>query len=198
MNLFSSVISSCAIVCLVWALAVFQPTPAMASSTDKLSVTQAKQKLSSVKKTLEQESNSKPASYSHFESVQISGVTQKISLSQMASLWQDFNANSELHSSLKRKPNKVFVYYRNFSSDYESAVVSIGYDTKLLTKFSNAMNLPTSRFESLLGKGEYSDLQLQQAWEKVDYRKDITAIVEVHYLSTDSSVNSSEVFISYK
>ncbi len=198
MNLFPSVIFSCVIVFSVWALAVFQPTQATASGIDKLSTTQGKQELLLVKNTRVKQNGSELTSYSHFESIQIAGVTQKISLSRMSSLWQDFNANSALQNGLKTKPNKVYVYYRNFSSNYESAVASIGYDIKLLSKPFNVMNLPGSRFEPLLNKNKYNDMQLQRAWEKVDYRKGIVAIVEVHYLNTDSAVNSSEVSISYK
>ena len=104
-----------------------------------------------------------------FENVQIAGISQNISLNKVPTLWNDFNDNKTLQNSLKRNPSKVFVYYRDFSSSYESAMVSIGYDAKNVKSKANVINLPTSRFSSLLNKGRYNDIELKQAWQKIDY-----------------------------
>jgi predicted transcriptional regulator YdeE len=197
MNLFPSLITSFVIVSVIWIIAIFQPNAALANDDPKVSTTQSKQAppIKYKKKTLAKAKNNLP--HFNFENVQISGVSQNISLNQLPSLWQEFNENKTTQSSLKKNPSKVYVYYRDFSSDYESGKVSIGYDIKELKEPRNNISLPLIHFLPLLSKGKYDDLQLQQAWEKIDYRKNVTAIVEVHYLNADSSVNNSELFVSY-
>ena len=192
----------------VWAIAVFQPAFAVANETTKLLTKQPTTQQSSAKSGEQNLSfEHKQPALAHaekisiqynFKNIKISGVTQNISLSQISSLWQDFGDNKKLQSRLKKNPSKVYVYYRNFSSDYESAEASIGYGISELSNPSREIKLPATNFESLLVKGKYTDMQIQQTWKKVDYRKDVVAIVEVHNLNADNSVNSSEIFVSYK
>ena len=190
MNLLPSVITSFVITGAIWILAVFQPgTTVMASDANILSATQNKHELTQVGEVSTQLT---------FKNVHISGVSENIPLSQLPNLWQDFNDNKVLQNNLKAPPSRVYVYYRDFSSDYESATTSIGYDINELKSAPDQIKLPITHFEILLNKGKYNDIQIQQAWEKLDYRKNIVAIVEIHYLNADSSVNSSEIFVSYK
>lgn len=199
MSLIPSVFTSFVIVCALWMLAIFQPNFALANNADKLSVTvksnEQTQQIKSKSRVMSQ--SEKVLSSFHFESVQISAVSQRISLNQIDNLWQDFDRNKALQNSLKKKPSKVYVYYRDFSSDYGSAMVSIGYNSQEIKKPLSKINLPAARFQPILSKGKYDDVQIKQAWEKIDYRKNIAAVVEVYYLNADSLVSSTETFVSY-
>ena len=197
MNLLSSVITSCIIVGVIWAIAAFQPKAEVANDTNTLlfKPEQEQQNTVAIKPELLAVKNAKAGLF--FNSIQISAISQKISLNQLPHLWHDFNNNKTLQMSLKKKPSKVFVFYRDFSSDYSSAMVSIGYDSQELKGAISKINLPNMYFQSLLSKGKYNELQMKRAWEKIDYRKRVAAIVEVHSLAQDSSINSSEIFVSY-
>ncbi len=200
MSLLPSLLTSVAITCLVWLVAVFQPNIAIASDmpiVERVNKTILIKELPVEHKRQAVAQQKKSSDNFKFENVQIAGISQNISLNKVPTLWNDFNDNKTLQNSLKRNPSKVFVYYRDFSSSYESAMVSIGYDAKNVKSKANVINLPTSRFSSLLNKGRYNDIELKQAWQKIDYRKRILAVVEVHYLNTDNTVNSTEIFVSY-
>lgn len=198
MRLLPSVVTSLAIVCLILLLAASQPNSALESRTKLLQSDSLQQQVpvTKVEKALEQDVE--VSSDFYFDSVEISGVTQNIPLTQLPNLWLDFNDNDALQSSLKENPSKIFVYYRKFSSSYESAIVSIGFSTLEMKSQVSKTDIPTTPFSVLLSKDKYDNAQLNKAWDKIDYRRNVLAVVEVHHLNTDSSINNSEIFISYK
>ncbi len=203
MSLFPSVVTSLAIVCLIWSLATFQPNNAVASpiltnTSNTVLTKKTKENAPTAHKEQTTEQVKKVSNSLYFDKVQISGVTQKTYLNQLPNLWKDFNNNKALQKSLKKNPSKIFVYYRDFSSSYESAIVSIGFDTQEMKPNVNKTNLPTTPFSVLVSRGKYDDSQLKGAWNKIDYRQSVLAVVEVHYLNADSTVDNSEIFVSYK
>lgn len=179
MRLLGSMVVSMILVGVLWGIAWLQP--AYADSRDK------------IEKTNEVKSQ-KPA----FKALAISGVTRKTQLALMPKLWQAFNNKHQLNAQLKRQPEKIYVYYRDFSANYDSAQVTIGYDKADLNKPSNNTLLPELDYQTLLEKRKYSDDELTGAWHQVDYRKGPAAIVEIHYLSNNNEVRKSEMLVAYK
>lgn len=203
MSLFPSVVTSLAIVALLWSLAAFQPntasaSPILTSNSNTLLTSKIKEEAPVAQKAQILPQVKSVLNHLYFDKVQISGVTQNISLTRLPNLWQDFNDNKALQRNLRKNPSKIFVYYRNFSSTYESATVSIGFDTQEMKLNVNKTNLPTTPFSVLVSRGRYDDSQLKGAWNKIDYRQSVLAVVEVHYLNADSTVDNSEIFVSYK
>lgn len=191
MNLFQSLITTALIVTAVWTVALFQPITAIAGEKTS-EETSAKPTQSKVVK------NQIKSATQPFKDLAISGISQTIALDQLSQLWLAFNDNKKLHNKLKQNPSKTYVYYQNFSSNYDSAKVTIGYDAKELTMATKPLKLSDAGFELLLKKAKYSNQQLRTAWDNIDYRRTVVGILEVHHLTPESTVSSSEIYVLYQ
>lgn len=130
--------------------------------------------------------------------ISMAGNTKRLVLTELDSLWQTFNHNRELTASLLRTPSKVYVYYRAFSASYDSALVTIGYDHRELEQQIPVLSINKSQFEPILNQGGYDNATLVMAWQKFDYSRGPTSVLEVHYLLPDGSTEFSELLVSYQ
>lgn len=214
MKLFNALIATSIIVLVFWSVAVFQPRIAVASTSQvavskQVNVQQAAsaqeqaqptkpQKIAKPQKTKfqhEKETNSVTIPVND-----IVGVTRNIHLDGVSELWMDFHQKSSLHDGLTDYPDKVYVYYRDFSNDYQSAKVTIGYSTQLLPKVKPLVKLkvklPKSTFKVLLKKQSYSNTELANVWQQIDYRQNPQGVIEIHHLNKKGETVSSEMLIT--
>lgn len=209
MNLFYSSITSILIVGAVWFVALLQPTEAIAESFDPIKDIAAEEKsepkqepkLASVVKAKPSKTVSEPTDatkWRRFAGIAIVGNTQTTKLTELDSLISSFNANESVQAKLYKQPSKVFVYYRDFSSSYDSATITVGYNKKELVGPGSGVSLPATNYESLLKKGNYSDMDTVKAWQNINYRKNPQSVLEIHYFDKDGSMGKSELLVSYE
>lgn len=202
MNLFYSSITSVLIVGAIWFVALLQPTEANAESFDPA-------KSAATEQTPEIVEESKPVVKAEpvkvkkpmrrdFSGIEIIGNTQFAKLTELDSLLLAFNANESVKAKLYQQPSKVFIYYRDFSSSYDSANITIGYNKTELVGPGRGVGLPASRFEALLKKGKYSDADTVKAWQNINYRNNPQSVLEIHYFNKDGSMGDSELLVSYE
>ncbi len=193
MNLLSSIFTSFIIVTVFWGLTLFQGNIANAIQTQSISES-ASNTLDKINRT----AVTKAPKITTIEPVHIAGIKQRIELNDIQKLWQQFNSQSELHNTLKDQPKKVFVLYNALSKNYQQADVIIGYETNELTRVENPYSIDISHHSVLLPAKKYSELQLANAWEKINYSKVINYVLEVHSLNTVGETTSIQLSVSYK
>lgn len=197
MNLFYSCVTSVGIVGAVWGLALMQPQQAIARAIDSEELieqvevvshkaTEALSSRQSVNKALD------------FVDVTIVGNTQSTRLTEVSGLISALNNNESVNAKLYQTPSKLYIFYRNFSANYDSATITVGYDKSELVGATSGVTLPEQHFENLLPKGHYSDSSAVKAWQDIDYGKKPQAVIEVHYLNNKGTPEQSEIFVSYE
>jgi hypothetical protein len=190
MNLFNSVFTSLIIITAFLGGALFKGNAMQMQSTNQArSPTDDKSK-HTVTTLLDKAIN--------VEYLHISGIKQRIELNDIHELWQRFSNQSALHKTLKHPPKKVFVLYNALSKNYEQADVAIGYEITVLTQKENNYTIDTSNYSILLPSDKYSELQIANAWGKIDYDKVIDYVLEVHSLNTAGENTSTQIFVYYK
>ncbi|MCO7197494.1 hypothetical protein [Pseudoalteromonas sp. OANN1] len=214
MKLFGSLLTTGLIITCVWGIALLQvpsaeantisvPVQSASKEIETLEETakQVKQNISSNVKVKSSEINEQKSETSrhknNLSNLTITGVSERVSINNIASLWQSFDDKTLLHTRLMEKPNKVYVYYRNFSKDYQSADVSIGYAADIIKPSTKATTQINGNYQQLLIKGAYTTTELTKAWQKIDYRQRVHSVVEVHYLDKNSQPIATEVLVKY-
>lgn len=204
MKLFGSLLTTGLIIGVVWGIALLQ-VPSAEANTDSAQSTsediaqKTKQNISAkVEATSSQVNEQSKSSYTTaLYNLAITGVSERISLSNIDLLWQTFEDKTILHARLVKQPSKVYVYYRNFSKNYQSADVSIGYLTEIVKPATKATAQLRGTYQQLLKKAVYTSAELATAWQKIDYRKQVHSVVEVHYLDKNSQPTSTQVLVKY-
>ena len=144
------------------------------------------------------ETKAKPKTDSADEIINISGITERLPLSALDSLWLQFDKASQLHGKLKRTPNKVYVVYRDFSDNFDRAKITIGYDVSQLKRGITDEKINLSALKPLLAKQSYSMTELKAGWEQVNYGPSLNRVVEIHTLNSKGKTIASELFVAYK
>ncbi|NMP33129.1 hypothetical protein HII17_16340 [Thalassotalea sp. M1531] len=204
MKLFGSLLTTGLIIGSVWSIALLQipeANSAPAQSAQEKVTKPVKQTIdSNVKIRSSEFIVQKPKDSSteiSLTNLNITGVGERIALNNIAQLWQTFDDKTLLHARLINQPNKVYVYYRNFGKNYQSADVSIGYLANMVKPSSKATAQIAGKYQQLLAKNTYTTAELATAWQKIDYRQRVHSVVEVHYLDKNSQPISAEVLVKY-
>lgn len=210
MKLFGSLLTTGLIIGFVWGVALLQVPSAQANTAEEKASSSADPIPSLPQKIAKRDINSRSKEGSRelsaakansqktsFSDLAITGVNKRISLDNIALLWQTFDAKTLLHARLIKQPSKVYVYYQNFSKDYQSADVSIGYFADIVKPSTQATAQINGDYQQLLSKGAYTTDELTTAWQKIDYRKPVHSVVEVHYLDKNNQSISAEVLVNY-
>ena len=210
MKLFGSLLTTGLIIGFVWGVALLQVPSAQANTAEEKASSSADPIPSLPQKIAKRDINSRSKEGSRelsaakansqktsFSDLAITGVNKRISLDNIALLWQTFDAKTLLHARLIKQPSKVYVYYQNFSKDYQSADVSIGYFADIVKPSTQATAQINGDYQQLLSKGAYTTDELTTAWQKIDYRKRVHSVVEVHYLDKNNQSISAEVLVNY-
>lgn len=204
MNLFYSCVTSVGVVGAVWTLAFMQPQQAVAGAIDseklveQVEVLAAETKQNEPLQVVEAVDKSKAKNTSIFDGIEIVGNTQSATLSDLNSLMEAFNNNASINAKLYQTPSKVYIFYRNFSANFDTATITVGYNSSELIGKSTGVKLPAERFDNILPKGNHTGAESLQAWQDIDYGKNPQAVIEVHYLNKDGMTAQSELFVSYE
>ena len=210
MKLFGSLLTTGLIFGFVWGVALLQVPPAQANTAEEKASSSADPIPSLPQKIAKRDINSRSQEGSRelsaakansqktsFSDLAITGVNKRISLDNIALLWQTFDEKTLLHAKLIKQPRKVYVYYQNFSKDYQSADVSIGYLASIVKPSTQATAEINGDYQQLLSKGAYTTDELATAWQKIDYRKRVHSVVEVHYLDKNNQSIHAELLVKY-
>ncbi|MFD2166159.1 hypothetical protein ACFSJY_07740 [Thalassotalea euphylliae] len=209
MKLFGSLITTGIIIGLVWTTALAQPNAEIlvAEGTQSKVTASAKNAVSHVNSVIEKQLSKASSAdiqdakvtYTNerkAETIKLVGLTERQAISLVPSLWQRFQSTLSIQQHLKRNPKKVYVVYQNFSADYQTADITIGYDIKEFGGKHQPVNVQYTPHEVLLNKGRYGEFELAQAWQNIDYRRPVSKVIEIHHLS-NSKPDSAEVFVIY-
>ncbi len=213
MNLFTSILTSIIIVLAVWFGVIYQPTPAYAEiitpSTVEI-ITESKAsdnfKNSPVKsepKAKEKYQSTRLISASNSVKnnapvANIVGVSQEMLISDIDKLWAEFSQNGSLHSQLSDYPTATYVLYRHISKNFTRADITIGYDSRELKSNSQLTSLPTGHYQTVITDSHLSSKQLEAAWKKLNFTKEVVAVVERHQLNKRAEVVSVSMQVLYK
>lgn len=210
MKLFGSLLTTGLIIVFMWGVALLQVPSAQANTAEEKASSPTDPVPSSPQKTAKRDINLSSQEHSRglstakatsqktsFSDLAIIGVNKRISLDDIAVLWKTFDAKTLLHARLIKQPSKVYVYYQNFSKDYQSADVSIGYYADIVKPSTQTTAQINGDYQQLLSKGAYTTDELTTAWQKIDYRKRVHSLVEIHYLDKNNQSISAEVLVNY-
>lgn len=193
MNFIFSMFTSFFIVIIFWSLALFQSNLAQAfvQKTVEKKVNKENE-IEQVIRSTEIRKQVEP------ELIKLAGIKQHIKLQDIKILWGRFNEATELHNKLKSQPKKIYVAYQKISNNYQEADVTIGYNINEITEFNNVYSVDTSEQEILLPKKQYNEIALAEAWEKINYSKNIHHILEIHSLDFAGKTTATQMFVSYQ
>lgn len=145
--------------------------------------------------------------------IKITGSSQRLPLSNIDKLWQEFNQSPATYQALANSVQVIYVLYQNFDNNYQHADVTIGFaNNKSLKTSKQAFStqktlINKGNYKTLLTKGDHGAEQLADAWQNIDFNQQLHSVVEVHYLSTSAVSNglnqlnersTSELLVSYK
>ncbi|KZN68740.1 hypothetical protein [Pseudoalteromonas luteoviolacea] len=198
MKLAGSILLSSAIVFTVWGVALLQPTPARAISVTTPAKASEQPKSTTDKVRAEPQSKTNQNDTKQLETLMIEGNTATLATAQVEQLWRELSNNKRLNQKLLRNPSAIYVYYRDFSANYDSATVTVGYSSTDLSQAKTATTIASATYDSLLEKKKYTPSQLSSAWQEIDYRRNLERVIEIHYLSENSEVLATEVLVKYK
>lgn len=217
MNLFASILTSIIIMLAVWFGVIYQPTPAYAdiitpSTTEIIAESMAnddveeiseKSKLKSEPKVKEKYQSTRLISKNNSVKnnapvANIVGVSQEMLISDIDKLWAKFSQRGSLHSQLSDYPTATYVLYRNISKSFTRADITIGYDSRELTSNSQLISLPTGHYQTVITDSHLSSKQLEAAWKKLNFTKEVVAVVERHQLNKRAEVVSVSMQVLYK
>jgi len=208
MNLFGSLVTTAIIVTGVWGVAMMQLPAESPIKTEQLETAQGNttNKLKAHASTLVEKAKKKLAAKpkSEFKAtntlanqIEVVGVSRDIKLSNISGLWQSFEMDNAIQNGLKNSPEKIYVYYRNFRSNYQEAEVTIGYSANFFKRPAATTIVGRSGYHSLLHKAANSNSQLLAAWQDIDYQKKVKAVLEIHYLDSNAVPRQSELLVKY-
>lgn len=195
MKLFASILTTAAITGAVWGLVVHQP--AMADTTEKRQENQHQAQRLQV--------SSAPTSASSGEKLKeapqpyLRGVTKTLPLESINTLWDEFERIVTQQNKLPANWGTVIVLYQNLNSDFTEATVTIGFPSSTNSSADNVVVLPeVEKSLPLLERGKYSEAELVDAWQQINFQRQVEALVEIHYLTPQGEPESSQLSVYYK
>lgn len=193
MKLFASLLTTVGITGVVWGLLHIQP--AIADASTEQPITESSTNNASKK----QSSDVKPQATANTTYLQ--GLSKTIPLEDVPELWVDFYQNLEANDEEIALQQKVIVIYKDISSDFSEATVTIGFPTQQSTsnKNSTSIKVPSkSKGTLLLSQGEHTEQQLALAWEGIAVLKEVDMVIEHHQLNQHGLPDSSALYVYYK
>ena len=130
------------------------------------------------------------------DTLSIAGVNRRIALVDIGALWIEFGENRHLERALSTNTFDVYAIYRQFNASYSVADVSIGYELAALNdSVSSTQTLPTGKRYTVLAQGHYQNIDIVTAWENIDYRRGLVAVIETrHFNGDDETVSLQAIY----
>lgn len=180
MKLLASLLTTAAITAAIWGGVVNQPAMAEKIVPGTLADTKEKQ--------------SKTSAY-----YLLPVVSRTVALENVPSLWREFEKQLPLQENLPTSSDRFVALYKNFSSDFTQADVTIGVGLDQRESHSRSLVLPsTPNKQQILTRGQYSATDLENAWQEINFTKPIEAVVETHYINLLGQEVSSQLVVYYK
>jgi len=126
----------------------------------------------------------------------IAGVNRRIALVDIGPLWLEFSENKHLERAISTDTFDVYAVFSKFNASYSVADVSIGYDlTALNDSVASTYMLPKGKLHTLLVPGHYQNIDIVGAWENIDYRRGLIAVIEKrHFNGDDETVSLQAIY----
>ena len=200
MKLFASILTTAAITGAVWGLVVHQP--AMADTTKNIQVPQLE--VPQLKVTKASANASSDEKQKEVSQQYLDGVTETLPLESVGTLWGDFEHIIAEQNKLPANWDTIIVLYQSLNSDFTEATVTIGFPSTNNSATShsatnNLVALPAiEKAQLLLKRGKYSEPELIDAWQQINFQRQVDALVEIHYLNTQGEPESSQLSVYYK
>ncbi|MGV2986690.1 hypothetical protein ACE1OE_03525 [Vibrio sp. E150_011] len=191
MKLFASLLTTMLIAGTIWGAVLMQPVMAESSSKTQTSKTTDK---TTINQQVKQKSSTNNNTYIH------SVVTKNISLdaNTVAALWVEFEDKITKQENLPETLDRLVVIYQNMSDNFSHATVSIGFPVEASTQKDGYIELISSaQGQQLLNRGEHSKTEIANAWEAINFRKPVKAVIETHYLNALGQEESSQLVVHY-
>lgn len=185
MKLFASILTTAAITGSIWGLLLTQPATANPNLNQKHSTQHI---------TPNQKKELTPLKDQHY----LRGVSQTTPLQNVPQLWEKFYNQYGEDNPLPASVDRIFVLYQDFNIDFSSANITIGYDVKKRLTDNSHKLPPAEQTQLLLEKGKHNTEALTKAWDRINFQRDLTAVVETHYLNQYGLPESSQVSVYYK
>ncbi|WP_077285167.1 hypothetical protein [Cognaticolwellia aestuarii] len=205
MNLFVSILTSIIIVVIVWFGVIYQP-----SSTDIDIITSdqaheiAKEITAGtspfIAKKIKTNTDKNDVKYAVYNTPvrSVFGVEQHMKINDIEQLWSKFYRDQALQSKLNDYPTAAYVLYRNISKDFKNADITIGYHSDELSNKPTGVLLPVGYYQTVLTGNDITSIQLLKAWQKLDFSREVTAVIERHQLNKSADVTSVRMQVIYK
>ena len=200
MKLFASILTTAAITGAVWGLVVHQP--AMADTTKNIQVPQLE--VPQLKVTKASANASSDEKQKEVSQQYLDGVTKTLPLESVGTLWGDFERIIAEQNKLPANWDTIIVLYQNLNSDFTEATVTIGFPSTNNSATDNSATnnlvaLPAiEKAQPLLKRGKYSESELIDAWQQINFQRQVDALVEIHYLNPQGEPESSQLSVYYK
>lgn len=206
MKLFASLLTTTAITASIWGALQVQPAIAKIgplAAADTLVSNTSGTDTSAADTSVTRES-SFDATFDMNQPGALIGVTKTVPLESVPQVWAGFYEQVEAGNNNKLSAenvvgNEVIVLYQEIARDFSEAKVTVGFRQKTSSDVKpNARFSSFNKAVSLLNKGKHDDMALTSAWEMIDYRRDVEAVLERHYLNQHGLPDSSELYVYYK
>lgn len=126
-------------------------------------------------------------------------VSKNVSFEDVLALWTEFEEQLTDYDQIPMTSDSVVLLYRNINSDFTRAHVTIGFIVEQHAPAPKDIELPSTQdYQQLLSRGPYSDSEMEGAWEKIDYRRPIDAVIETHYLNPLGQEELSQLMVYYQ
>lgn len=190
MKLFTSLLTTMVIAGAIWGAVLMQPVMAENSSDTEVSVNAEK---IPAKLQVTQQAQSKNKTYIR------SVVSQSISLDAVAALWLEFEDKIIQQKDLPDTLDHLVVIYQNINQDFSHATVTIGFPVEASIQKDGYIELISSaQGQPLLSRGKHSKVEIANAWEGINFRKPVKAVIETHYLNALGQEESNQLVVHYK
>ena len=126
----------------------------------------------------------------------IAGINRRIALVDIDPLWLEFSENKHLERAISTNTFDVYAVFSKFNASYSVADVSIGYDLTVLNdSVASTQTLPAGKRHTLLPLGYHQNIDIVGAWENIDYRRGLIAVIEKrHFNGDDETVSLQAIY----
>lgn len=202
MKLSLSIVTTIIIALVVWLIMLWQPPESwsndavsyeklLALTANNQTETMPSKKPASSSDTMVNASDVKQSNAFQQDTVDIVGLNRRISLVDISKLWREFTDKKHLERAISTDTFDVYAVFSQFNASYSVADVSIGYERAALNDSAvTTQTLPTGKRFTLLSQGHYSNVDIVAAWENIDYRRGLIAVIEKRHFSGDDETVS--------
>ncbi|GAL31547.1 hypothetical protein JCM19240_4978 [Vibrio maritimus] len=126
----------------------------------------------------------------------ISVLQKRADLNRIELIWKE--AYEKLESVSEDNLSTIIVVYKDLSQDFAAADITIGYQSNTAAKGEKSTIELSHSKQVLLNKGSHDKSAIENAWNDIDYRREIEVIIETHDLNQHGLPDSNSLTVYYK